>query len=83
MAERYLSHAERCRRVEATLESKGWTWYKLAQEMGVDQMRVHRNFDISYKKKHGFCVDPRLSLIRCLARATGTSMGFWMDREVR
>jgi hypothetical protein len=81
MADRYLNHADRCRRVAAMLESKGWTWYKLAQEMGCDSMTVRRNFDLGYKKKHGFCEDHRLSLVRCLARATGTSMGFWLDRK--
>ena len=81
MAERYLNHADRCRRVAAMLESKGWSWYKLAREMDCDEMTVRRNFNIAYKKKHGFCDDPRLSLIRCLARATDTSMGFWVDRK--
>lgn len=81
MADRYLNHSERCRRVAATLESKGWTWYKLAQEMGCDYMTVRRNFDREYAGKRGACDDPRLSLVRCLARATGTSMGFWLDRR--
>lgn len=82
MAERYLNHSERCRRVEAFLEKSGWSWYKLAQEMGCDYMTVRRTFDNSWRGKHGACADPRLSLIRCLARATDTRMGFWLDRGV-
>ncbi len=82
MKDRYLDHKDRCDRVEAALEAKGWTWYKLSQEMGCDSATVHRNFDWSWRKKFGACADPRLSLLRCLARATGTSIGFWTDRTV-
>ncbi len=81
MQDRYLSHKERCDRVAAALESKGWTWFRLAAEMGCDYATVRRNFDWQWRKKHGATDDPRLSLIRCLARATGTSMGFWADRR--
>lgn len=81
MTERYLNHKDRCRRVAALLESRGWSWYKLAQEMDCDYMTVRRTFDWSWREKHGACSDPRVSLLRCLARATGTSIGFWVDRK--
>jgi lambda repressor-like predicted transcriptional regulator len=82
MADRYLDHRDRCERVVAALETNGWSWFRLAKEMGIDYTTVRRNLDWTWRKKENACADPRLSLIRCLARATNTSIAFWTDRKV-
>lgn len=78
--DRFLTHAERCRRVDAFLKANRWTWYRLAAEMGCDYMTVKRNFSTDCKTIHN---DPRISLLRALARATGTTAGFWLDRSYK
>jgi hypothetical protein len=74
--DRFITHAERCRRVEAFLKANQWSWFRLAKEMDCDYMTVKRNFAPSKRVRN----DPRISLIRALARATGTTAGFWLDR---
>jgi hypothetical protein len=76
----FLTRRERTKRIEAFLKARGWTWYKLAQEMGEDYMVVSKN--LKWAAGHeGVVLDPRLSLLRSLARATGTTVGFWVDRR--
>ena len=75
--DRFITHSERCRRVEAFMKANGWSWFRLAAEMGCDYMTVKRNF---WSKSKRVRCDPRMSLIRSLARATGTTAGFWIDR---
>lgn len=79
MKDQFLSHDERSRRVEATLKTLGWSWYKLAQEMGVDQMTVSRH--LKWRGRADIINDPKLSLLKALARATCTTVGFWVDRR--
>lgn len=76
---RFISFNERRNRIEALLRRRGWTWYKLAQEMNMAQTTVQRLF--KFPRPDGREPDPPVSIIRRLARATDTSMGFWLDRK--
>lgn len=75
----FLTYTERCKRVEAMLKARQWSWYRLAAEMGVDYMTVTRTFKAGHKDPR---LDPKISTIRALARATGTTAGFWIDKNV-
>ena len=74
---RFLSWKERRRRIEVVLNRRRWTWYKLSKEMGMNQTAVQRSL------KNPPLGDKNLTLevAKRLARATGTTVGFWVDRR--
>ncbi len=76
---RFLSFDDRRKRIEIVLRRRDWTWYRLSQEMNMAQTTVQRLFKV--KRADGGEPDPPISIIRRLARATNTSMGFWLDRK--
>jgi hypothetical protein len=76
---RFISFEERRKRIEIVLRRREWSWYRLSQEMNMAQTTVQRLF--KFKLPNGKEPDPQISMIRRLARATNTSMGFWLDRK--
>jgi transcriptional regulator with XRE-family HTH domain len=62
--------------IEVFLEQSGWTWYTLSKEMGMSQSTVSKIFKDPNGRGYG---NPRVEVLQRLAKATGTSVGFWCD----
>lgn len=75
---RFLSDRERYDRVVVYLRHKNWSWYRLSREMGMSQRSIQRSLE---PQADGSRRRINVELIRRLARATGTTMGFWLDRK--
>lgn len=75
---RFITPPQRLRMIESYLKEAGWTWYRLAREMGMTQATITKMFKTPDASGYG---NPRLEVLQRLARATGTTVGFWVDRE--
>jgi len=79
---RFITPYVRKQRIEALLKRNDWTWYRLSQEMNMDNTSVVRALKIkhSHDRKN---FDPSLKTIKALARAFNVSAGFFIDQELR
>ena len=74
----YISNYERRIRIERLLEIKGWSWYRLSEEMNKKQGGVAR----ALKTEEVNCKrDVRLKMLTSCAIAFGISIGFLTDRH--
>lgn len=77
----FISPSERERRITVLMKRNDWTWYRLAKEMGMGRTSALRSLSPSSSVYAG--CDPSLDTLKRLARAFGTSAGFFIDQEVK
>ena len=78
---KFITPAERHRRVKVLMDRNEWSWYRLAKEMRMERTAVVRTLKTD---TNGEVVnDPSLKTLKALARALGVSVGFFVDQEVK
>ena len=76
----FLTPIGRKKRIVALLKRNGWTWYRLAKEMNMDESTIYRAFkQVDGAKEY----DPSLKTLKALARAFHVSVGFFVDTDLR
>jgi transcriptional regulator with XRE-family HTH domain len=77
---RFISRADRTRRINVLLKRKGWSWYQLGKEMNMADTTVRRAF---LNIPPQVATEPSLKTLKSLARALNVSAGFFIDKEIR
>lgn len=79
---KFITPYVRRQRIEVLLRRKGWTWYRLAKEMRMEETSVCRSLKRNKATAGRDRFNPSLKTLKALARALDVSVGFFVDTDL-